>query len=156
MKVVFIRPLFPVSVCLYDCQRRSSVSHSFVLPFPPSVLFPSPFLFLSLALSLFPSLSLCSPSAGRMDEFILRLDPTLALYWKLRDRCKAHEAREYLHANLNAIRCSTELPDSPDTRTHLAYRFADLYNLSPPTGNELCNVAPCESVDIEGELDAIR
>ncbi|KAF3911696.1 hypothetical protein AA313_de0203910 [Arthrobotrys entomopaga] len=68
-------------------------------------------------------------SACYIDELILREEPLLREYWKLRDRGHFRRANQYIRNNINTIAATIEITDDVSQNTWLSIKVGDLLTM---------------------------
>ncbi|KAF3906253.1 hypothetical protein ABW20_dc0102363 [Dactylellina cionopaga] len=68
-------------------------------------------------------------SACYIDELILREEPLLKEYWKLRDRGHFRRANQYIRNNINTIAATIEVTDDVSQNTWLSIKVGDLLTM---------------------------
>ncbi|KAK6517691.1 hypothetical protein TWF506_004873 [Arthrobotrys conoides] len=68
-------------------------------------------------------------SACYIDELILREEPLLKQYWKLRDRGHFRKANHYIRNNINTIAATIEVTDDVSQNTWLSIKIGDLLTM---------------------------
>ncbi|KAI9330603.1 hypothetical protein BDR26DRAFT_695285 [Obelidium mucronatum] len=93
-----------------------------------------------------------------LDQTILRKEPALTMYWKLRFTGKSSDAVRYLEENRDHLNNVLYVADKPATRTRLQIRFSDLLIMG--NGGDSENISSFDqfdggSVNQEDTLEAI-
>ncbi|KAF3934863.1 hypothetical protein ABW19_dt0202847 [Dactylella cylindrospora] len=68
-------------------------------------------------------------SSCYIDELILREEPLLKKYWKLRDSGRFKQANQYIRNNINTIAATIEITDDVSQNTWLSIKVGDLLNM---------------------------
>lgn len=94
--------------------------------------------------------------ACKLDEMMLRREPSLELYWSHRDSGKFLMAKEYLAEHLNRIIAAIELADDVSQRVNLAIRLGDLFEMGLSKDSNYVINNPEESyIDTDSRLAVI-
>lgn len=91
-----------------------------------------------------------------VDELLLRAEPSLARYWRLRDAGYFSSAKEYLSTNLDEVLAAIEVADDVSQTSPLVIKLADLFVMGlAKDANQLTNRLEDCLADTEDRLSVI-